>query len=265
MILLFDLIIVAILGIIIVYIKDTIRKRNLTEPLNFNTILECFLGGATIYVGVASIMYSFSNSLPFGLTTIVSENYITFFGGLILVLYTLGSLFGKEISSNRQFLFYKEKETKEISVDNINYYYAYKKYKENTNDPELRVIKVFKDGTIQIDTRSVEGYLKKELLFDLRIITSEIIEGNRESIPSQEIATCKLDRAAEISIFKILNWNNIKEYKDDIKDLKENRRIDEIKPFITLRSNYSADGCSLQDLENIKNGLDKLIRIQAGV
>ncbi len=131
----------------------------------------------------------------------------------------MGSLFGKEIASNRQFLFNKEKETKEISVDNINYYYAYKKYKENTNDPELKVIKVFKDGTIQVDTRSVENYLKKELLFDLKIMTSEIIESNYESIPSKEIATCKLDRSADISFFKILNWNNIKEYKDNINDL----------------------------------------------
>lgn len=265
MILLLDLIIAAFFGIIIYYIKDTIRKRNLTEPINFNTILECFLGGATIYMGVASIAYSFSNSLPFGLTTIVSENYITFFGGLILVLYTLGSLFGEEISSNRQFIFNKGKEVKKISVDDINYYYAYKKYKENTNNPELKVIKVFEDGTIQVDTRMVENYLKKELLFDLKIITSEIIEDNYEFIPSKEIATCKLDCPAEISIFKILNWNNIKEYKDDIKDLKQNRRIDEIKPFITLKSIYLADGCSLQDLENIKNGIDKLIRIQAGV
>jgi len=128
----------------------------------------------------------------------------------------------------------------------------------------LKVIRIFKDGLIQVDTRSVEDYLNNELFFYLRIKKPEIVEGIEELIPTREIAICKLKNHSSHSIFKILKWIKLNEYKTDFKDLKKNKNLDVLKPFIDLKPEYLADRCSLQDLENVKSGLDNLIRIQAG-
>ena len=267
MALIFDLIIAVFFGLLIFLAIYHIRSRNLTEPFNLlSTIFESFFSGMTIYAGLASIWYSFSNSLPFGLTTIVNENIISFFGGLSIISITLIYLFRTEILSKRKLIFFKNEEdnVSEISVDKINYCYTYKKYKENTDDPELNIIRVFKDGTMQVDTRLVEVYLNKELFFNLKIKKSENIQGMEELIPSREIAICKLESIGHHSIFKILKWIKIKEYKIDIKDLKDNKRIESLKPFINLETDYLADRCNLQDLENVKNSMDHLIRIQTG-
>ena len=267
MILIYDLIIAAIFGIIVFFAINHVRSGNFTEPFNMlSAIFESTFSGLTIYVGFASIWYSFSNSLPFGLTTIASENTISFFGGLSIISITVISLFITEILSKGSFLFFKDEETNfsEISVNKINYLIAYKKYKKNTRNPELNVIKVFEDGTMQVDTRSVESYLNKELLFNLRLKRPEIVEGKEELIPTKEIAICKLESHGQQSVFKVLRWIKIKEYKTDVNDLKENKRIDSLKPFIDLKRDYLADRCHLQDLDNFKSGLDSLIKIQEG-
>jgi hypothetical protein len=267
MILIYDLIFAVILGTIIFIIIWKIRSRNLIEPYNLlNTIFESYFSGFTIYLGLASIIYSFSNSIPFGLTNIVSENIISFFGGLSILSITVISLFRKEILSRGKILFFKGEDinVSEISINRVNYFFAYKKYKELSQDPQLNVIRIFKDGTMQVDTRTVENYLNKDLFFNLRIKKSEIVQGREELIPTREIAICKLESHGSLSIFKILKWIKLKEYKADVDDLKKNINIDVLKPFIDLRPEYLADKCSLQDLENVKKGLDNLIRIQAG-
>ncbi|VVB85978.1 Uncharacterised protein [uncultured archaeon] len=187
-----------------------------------------------------------------------------FFGKAIVI--TLVMLFKKEILSKRRFLFFRDDETKssELSLETIDYCYAYNKYKIMTNDPELTIIKLFKDKTMQVYTEPVEDYLNKELLFSLKIRRLETVEGKNELIPSKEIAICKLENLGQPSIFKILKWNKIKEYEMDIKDLKENRRLDSLKPFINLKSNYLAEKCNLKDLENIKKSIDNLNKAQAG-
>lgn len=264
MVLILDLIIAVIIGVLIFLIKY-IRSKNLTEPFSLlSAIFESVFSGFTLYTGLASIWYSFFNSLPFGLTTIVNENVISFFGGLFLISITF-ILFKKEISSKRKLIFKdEESNVSEISVDRINYCHTYKKYKENTDDPELNIIKIFKDGTMQVDTKSIESYLNKELVFNLKIKQYENIQGTEELIPSREIAICKLESIGHPSIFKILKWIKIKEYKIDIKDLKKNRRIENLKPFINLKSDYLADQCYLEDFENIKNSIDHIIKIQMG-
>jgi hypothetical protein len=200
------------------------------------------------------------------LTTVANENVILLSGGICIIAITLIMLFKKEILSKRKFLFFKDEETNvsEISFDTINYCHAYHKYKKNTDDPELNIIKLFKDRTMQTYTKPVEDYLNKELLFCLKIKKLETIEGKNELIPSKEIAVCKLDNLGQPTIFKIIKWYKIKEYEQDIKDLKENKNLDSLKPFINLKSNYLAEKCNLQDLENVKNSIENLNKAQAG-
>jgi len=132
MILIYDLIIAAIFGTIIFIVTYLIRIRNFAEPFRLlNTIFESYFSGMTTYVGFASILYSFSNSLPFGLTTIANENIISFFGGLSILSITFIYLFRKEILSKGKYLFFKDEEMNisEISINKVNYFFAYKKYK----------------------------------------------------------------------------------------------------------------------------------------
>lgn len=267
MTLILDLIIAVLFGVLIFLAIYHIRSRSFTEPFKIlNIIFESFFSGISIYAGSASIYYSFFDSIPFGLTTIVNESIIAFFGGLSIISITLIYLFRKEIKSKRKLIFFNNEDDNapEISIDLINHFFTYKKYKEETDDPELNIIRVFKDKTMQVDTRLVEQYLSKELLFNLKIKKSENIQGVKELIPSRTIAICKLESLGHPSTFKILKWIKIKEYKKDIKSLKENTQIKNLKPFINLEPDYLADRCNLNDLQNVKDSIDHLIRIQAG-
>ena len=267
MVFFYDLIVGALFGIIIFIILYKLRSKDFIEPFNFlKTFFESSFSGMTLYVGFASIWHSFFGALPFGLTTIANENMISFFGGISIISITLIMIFRKEILFKGELFFFKdeEKELSEISVNRINFCYAHHKFKNEFNDIELSVIKVFKDNTLQINTKSSQKDISKKILFDLMIKTTEYVEGKKEEIPSKPVAICKLLHASDISTFKIVKWFKINEYNDKIKDLKQNNKIRTLKPFLKLRNDYIAEKYNFEDLKKVKEGIDNLISYKDG-
>lgn len=267
MAMIYDMVIAAIIGTIIFVIIYKVRNKDLVEPFNFlSAIFESYLSGMTIYVGFASLWYSVFESLPFNLSTIANEKLISFFGGLSLISITVIVLFRKEILSKGKLIFFKDEETKksEISVERINYCHAYHQFKNRTNDSELEVISLFKDGKIQVNTRSVNIEINKNLIFDLMIKLPDMIQNRKEDIPSQPIASCKLITQNKISLFKIVKWHNIKEYKEKITELKQNKKIKNLKPFLKLQTDYYADKYKFDDLNKAKESIINLMNSQGG-
>lgn len=262
----YDLVVAAVIGTVILFLLYQIRGKNTEEPFNIlSAILESYLSGLTIYMGLAAIWLAFSSTLPFGLETIANNNVISFFGGLFILFGTIAYIFKREISSKAKQLFLEDNTGNlKLSIKTVNDYFHYKTYKIKTEDPELDVVALFKDGTIQVKSNGVNVFLHKDLIFSLKIKQSQSVGGKRTVLPSRDVALCKLKSLGNISTFTIIKWINIKEYKTEINNLKKNKNIKKLKPFIVLRSNYLADKCCVDDLTKAKEGIDKLMQIKGG-
>jgi hypothetical protein len=273
---LYDVLISAVLGIVILLVKIYFKRNELLDfSIFIGTVFECLFAGFTIYIGFASIFYSLFDQIPLGLTTIVNIQIIAFFGGLAIMSITLYWIFQNEIKryKERQIIYIENSKNPEISIERVNYVYSYLNYKTTTTDPELNVVgivnfgRLIKRGTVQVRTPvEIQQFLCKRLLFELKVHSQEEVAGEIISIPSSGLAILRIKNVGEISVFEIIRWEKNFKFTKQIQLLQKGDLSRSIisKPFIQLKPDYYADKFTFNVIKKIKEGIDQLNEIDPG-
>jgi hypothetical protein len=267
MVLLLDLILSFLIGIAIFLFILKFRKENFYQVQNLVlAFIESIFSGTTIYIGIVSIILAFTNEIPFGLTTVVNQNFIFLVAGCVIIFTTIWILFRKEIALYGEvYTFISDRnENSQISVERLNYIYSYLKYKNETGNPDHKVISISADGIISARTANNQKFFDKRLYFELKIQVPTIIEGQAQLIPSEGLAWAKIKTVGSISTFTIVKWFSLKEHKNQIKELKKNENFASLKPIIQIKPEYVADKYSLEEITKVKEAIDKLKSIDIG-
>jgi uncharacterized membrane protein YqhA len=227
---------------------NTLKKINLLlKKLSTVIIIQYFFSGFLFVTGinflsVLSVIF-IPPYQPFPINLAIQESDTPFFiaGAIIMIFYPLYEIFNKEFSKS-----------KDITEDKlIEFCQEYTKYKENTKNPELAVMKFFNDGTILVKAPEGTSYFTKNLKFSLQI--SQIIDYNGEQTPiySLEIADCFFLKAGDKhAYFKVSNWIKSLEYQEQIQKLKANQELKNLKPFIKLSDNEIAEKFSYAEMKS---------------
>lgn len=93
MVLAADLIVGAIIGLICTGVLFKRANKNTIKQKFILLILNGFLTGLALYMGVVSIYFAFTGNLLFNQSNVVSQSVIAFLGGITLMSLSLYSLF----------------------------------------------------------------------------------------------------------------------------------------------------------------------------
>ncbi|MFA5253227.1 MAG: hypothetical protein WC367_00985 [Methanoregula sp.] len=222
-------------------------------------VIQYFISGFLIEIGMnflSAIIFPPHQSFPIIITIQEAEFPFFLFGGLIMILYPVYEIFHTELL--------KLRESQSLSKDEINdniikLSLDYTRYKENTQNPKLSVIKISDDGIILVNAPDGTRYLTKNLMFSLHVEETLEIEGVHSTIDSLELADCTFSKSGgKTAYFTTSNWSDRTESQEKIQKLMANSDFKILNPFIKLSDNEIAEKFSHSEMKSYLKTRQKL-------
>jgi hypothetical protein len=235
------------------------KLKEIILNLTLFKIIQYILGGFAIVTGLNFLFFPFSQTQSYPITLQIQENEVLIFilGGVIIIIASIYAIFREEFA----LLIKSESITVgkiELSDKMIKLCREHSRYKENTNNPELRVITFNPDDTILVHAPNVTNFLTKNLKFILTFQTTFNFENNQLITDSLDIADCYfLKSGKDHAIFKIKKWVEIEHYKEQIQKLRSNQDLINLRPIIKLAEDKIADSCSFNEMETFEKTIQK--------
>ncbi|MHB8164141.1 MAG: hypothetical protein ACYDDV_07290 [Methanoregula sp.] len=224
------------------------KIKNLINSLSLWLIIQYLISGFLIVTGLnflLAILIPISQTFPISLTIQADTVPFVIIGGLIMVIYPIYEIFIKEFKKFKILsLKEKRKQLQSFCLD-------YLRYKENTGNPKLLIKNFNKDGNILVSTGDEKNYFTKNLKFSLQFYEKIEMEGQISDIETLEIADCSfLKSGGKFSYFIVSNWIKYTQYQEQIQNLKSNRDLTNLKPFIKLKENEIAEKFCLPEMDS---------------
>lgn len=135
--------------------------------------------------------------------------------------------------------------------------YFSKKYYEVTSNRQLKIVKKVEDSKFCVDSRAVFQNLRKGLTFDVVLKKETKINNSPFDYDSAPVGLAKVEHVAELSRFKVVKWEETKEYGEEIRNLKKGN-LSNIRAYMQVTVQEEFQESSVEDLERAYHSLERI-------
>jgi len=134
--------------------------------------------------------------------------------------------------------------------------YFSKKYHKDTANLKLKIVKV-EDATVHVDSRAAFEKLRKGLNFNIILKRDVKINDSSLDYDSVPVGLAEVEHVATLSRFSVVKWEEIKEYTEEIRNLKKGN-LSAIRAYMEVVLEEEFQESSVEDLERAYNSLRKI-------
>jgi hypothetical protein len=136
--------------------------------------------------------------------------------------------------------------------------YFSKKYYEDTDNLQLKILKRIIDSKFCVNSTAVYESLKRGLKFNVILKEEDKINGSTIEYDSVALGLAEVEHVAKLSHFNVVKWNDVKKYTEEIKNLRKGNLSDNIRAYMEVVLEEEFQESSVEDLERACNSLEEI-------